>query len=536
MAGMYKLTLIFGMADQGWTQTFYREADSARAATQIHEHGGLLPWLDILPRLATIDAVRAQEVDGLRRMYTRLLGYNGGPYTIPDLTAVAARIQIPFLFGRSRSLYLRGLPDVLVQRRRGIDVPGPALIRGIEKINRRIGELKLRGRNTIKTPKFRVKSWGPSSAGESFTQIEVDGHPDFRPGSYVDVGGTPLFGLRTETNYVCIESVPGFVTIVNDWPADLATRIVRKPVWIREKLYEYPLLDPGQFVNFTKYDTRARYRPASWYPCRPGDSVINPCGRIVDHLRVCYTVNMRTFFDDPGATIPVQWYFPDMEAFPDRGSIPYDHPFGSRNWDLEHDYETLLGERYQPRPWHSGSARAELSGLGLCGSMNQWNRGASAADAVKPINNRTGSPCCCGPGVLVLGGGPAAIGVGELLETPIPPVAGCPSCPGGAWETYNVIIADSGVPAWNGTWPIVNVGGGCGYTSSAIPGAGTITAEFVNPHPGATFRVFFVSSIFGVIATYVVEDIPNCAGPFVLEFQSGSAGFPATIEVEPVIV
>jgi hypothetical protein len=109
---------------------------------------------------------------------------------------------------------------------------------------------------------------------------------------------------------------------------------------------------------------------------------------------------MRLFADDLGQAVEVVWYFVPW----DRPTIPYAHPFGSRDWD-DFRGQLILGEVYDKRVWYDGADPHGLDGQGFCGSQKQWFQGASVADPVRALNPRTGQQCCCGSGAVNVGGG-----------------------------------------------------------------------------------------------------------------------------------
>jgi hypothetical protein len=220
--------------------------------------------------------------------------------------------------------------------------------------------------------------------------------------------GERILGIKTEKNYLVWEVQGNTVHVLSTWYTGLPVQKAHVKNRLRKIEYEYPNLDDASFAQFGRFRTSTPYRAASWYPLIPGSSPIHPCGRIVDYVRKGYTVGMRIFRDDPGLAVPVRWYFPEQQNEL-RQAIPYEHPFGSRSWDLESEYPLKLGEVFE-RQWHSGREEIDVRGIGLCGSIDQWENGCSNGDAVRPLNPGTGQPCCCGPGSLAITGGAAAGG------------------------------------------------------------------------------------------------------------------------------
>jgi len=107
---------------------------------------------------------------------------------------------------------------------------------------------------------------------------------------------------------------------------------------------------------------------------------------------------MRIFRDDLAVEVPVRWYYvPD-----DRRVLPYATPFGNRDWEFaEGDPGLLLGEVYGSRRYYGGQDPVGVLAQGLCGTQQQWERGPSLLDPVRPLNPTTGRQCCCGRGTLL---------------------------------------------------------------------------------------------------------------------------------------
>lgn len=127
---------------------------------------------------------------------------------------------------------------------------------------------------------------------------------------------------------------------------------------------------------------------------------------------------MRFYRDDLSIEIPVEWYEVPMT----RPTIPYGHPFISRDWQEPNDLE-LLGEVTGTRSYYNGNHANDLLGLGFCGSREQWERGASVLDPVRPINPSTGRQCCCGRGALQAEPGILLGMEAEVVAAPV--VTGC---------------------------------------------------------------------------------------------------------------
>jgi len=120
---------------------------------------------------------------------------------------------------------------------------------------------------------------------------------------------------------------------------------------------------------------------------------------MVDYIRAAYTVDVRFFRDSPATSRKIQWSFV-AENTP---GMPWAHAFGSRTWDLEEEEEPLVGELDGPRAWRGGTPPFPLpivgplgiDNMGICGTEEQWQRGASINDPIPANYLNTAVPRCC---------------------------------------------------------------------------------------------------------------------------------------------
>jgi hypothetical protein len=408
---IYSLTLFWRSPPKwGWTEQYYREADSARQATDLGGPAGLTRFLALRSPPTELQAIRAEEVEGLRRIYVRRVDRTATTRDVsPDVAAVSVRCTVPFEGGGSRSVWIRGVPDqwVLRDRLTGLDRPAAALADRLARLWPRVRELRLRGRRLVQSAWFnRLHSAGAHPTEPTWTRVFVDTPPALAVGDRVYFGGRlDCCPIKAERPYWITEVTDAWVSLLTPWPvllADQSMRLAR----MRVLTYEYPLLRAGEFAAFSTHATGAAYRPATWtYTGKR--SPVDPCGRVVDYLRQTYRTTIRPYRDDPGIELPIVWYW----TKPGAGEVPFDHPFGSRQWQLEDGQPPLIGEQYARRRT-SGSNVTGLDAVGLCGSAEQWGFGPSVGDPLRLVNPQTGQPCCCGPGWRVLRGGGA--GGGEL--------------------------------------------------------------------------------------------------------------------------
>lgn len=124
----YKIVLMFNMDQNGWTETYYRQADSAQAAADFGGENTDARFLNPRSNQVEFFAVRASNVDGSRESYVRYPQINNGavgrapggpaaPNRDQATTCTLVRIYFAPLVGppsvpiRNRGLWLRGCPD-----------------------------------------------------------------------------------------------------------------------------------------------------------------------------------------------------------------------------------------------------------------------------------------------------------------------------------------------------------------------------------------------------------------------------------------
>lgn len=129
---------------------------------------------------------------------------------------------------------------------------------------------------------------------------------------------------------------------------------------------------------------------------------IDPCGRIMDVLRSCYSVDIRPFRDDLSRTVRIRYYFVPATAAPYSGFSP----FTSLNYTDAPHANTGLGEVPGTRAYDKGVAgRIGEATSGSCDTA-ALATGALTTDPV-PERDSDGIPACCGvvvpccPGVVL---------------------------------------------------------------------------------------------------------------------------------------
>lgn len=248
---------------------------------------------------------------------------------------------------------------------------------------------------------------------------------------------------------------------------------------------------------------------------------------------------MRFFRDDLGTLVPVEWYYvPD-----DRAVVPYAHPFGSRDWELAEE-QPLLGEVYGTRTYYAGDHAPELAGIGLCGSREQWERGASILDPVRPLNVTTGRQCCCGRGAIVLEPG-SVIGM-SLEQVPFPTVGACavfdPSPQYWRLDAAGIIDgACAGCGVFNGSHLLTHFAA-CRWNTPSMNFCGGLIRRWIldiEPVPGLVWLRLLGNGVPAQTVLYATTVAAwNPMGPNVLALDPGSVsgqcgGFPPTLTVVP---
>lgn len=514
----YRVTFIYELGDRGWTETWYRSAANAVAATDFGSQSPfLIPWSTFRVPSCRLAWVRAQEEGGLRRMHLRRVDGGHGHFDRPrDLVPISARVRWPMAGGGYRDQYVRGLADQLIRISDTVgDNPPTRLGVAIEEMGQAAQVWGLRGRRKVLTEKHLMLSVGPNTDFASWTTVTP--YTDWRPpvGSRVDFGGPAHPAIQRERGYLVTAHYPFGFAIAHPWPLHMAEQPYQG--WVRLLQYEYPHLGSPVFADYTRHVTGKRYLPATWVPDRPAKSRIHPCGRITDVLRTneAYRCGMRFYASDPDIVLPVRWEFfrehvrlisPinwTIDSGPPIQTVPYEHPFGSQAWNLGTEYETRLGETYA-RTWHRGRQSVVLSGRGLAGTQRAWSHGIDVGEPPVKTNPDTWHPCPCGPGVPAIQGGaagggldPAVIGAlfGEqggaaaagmdLTREPIGTVAKIDDCPHwplapqqyalevtGATDAYMQIVGKMN------TTHLLTHANGCAWHSPLI--------EMYNPQAGVT--------------------------------------------------
>lgn len=399
----FKLLTFWGQLQSGWTETYYRIAGNAKEATDWGGLDGYLPHLRLRDRACELQAVRAQETEGLRRIYLDLVGAHGALTGTPSVPGLAAYCWLSFEGGYGRPLYLRGLPDEWLRRAEsGADDPPAALTAALRDLLDGLRRLDLRGRLRDRSEEYHdIHTIGPHPDSPTLTLAETRDGWTPRVGDYVAYGGTWRVGPQLDRPYLVVEVSGGVFATNAPWQIGLGDQ-AGVDVRVKKLAYHYPRFEALEFRRFTRRATGSRFWPASWEALHPRRVGLSTCGRIVDMLRSGYEADMRFRLADPAAIEPVRWYRPtrrlDFTAVgqvvtdePPTSVIPYPHPFGSRKWDEEEFPPAPLGETYMRRP-DRGRQKTILSGRGLVGTAEEWANGVRPGKKPPKFSRRTGWP------------------------------------------------------------------------------------------------------------------------------------------------
>jgi hypothetical protein len=144
------------------------------------------------------------------------------------------------------------------------------------------------------------------------------------------------------------------------------------------------------------------------------DVALDPCGRVMDYLRSCYSTAMRFDPTQPSQLRSVRWYFADPRAPVFLGSTP----FRSRVTSNMTSDDGSLGEVHgQPRAWSNGKTPLPYPAPGSCAPDSDFATGIALGGAW-PVGPN-GVKACCGvlPEPLPCGLGPAGFPTVQLSDS-----------------------------------------------------------------------------------------------------------------------
>jgi len=132
MPNVYKINHFFRLHAQGWSETYYRESTDAVTAATV-ANNLITKSLGVRAQGVVFQAVRAARIDGERESFLNKIERGNDVGIVrqdfgPDVTAVSAELRFISPTGRTRYLWLRGLPDAQTVRNGldGVSVVGEA--------------------------------------------------------------------------------------------------------------------------------------------------------------------------------------------------------------------------------------------------------------------------------------------------------------------------------------------------------------------------------------------------------------------------
>lgn len=111
----YKITLFFERGKYGWTETYYKT--TSVPADQVTNTPGAFDNACVAFRSSSVTwtYTRAEDVDSPRKFFLQRINKTGALEDKPDIPAATALITLRTTDGDQRPLYLRGIPDSLVE-------------------------------------------------------------------------------------------------------------------------------------------------------------------------------------------------------------------------------------------------------------------------------------------------------------------------------------------------------------------------------------------------------------------------------------
>lgn len=272
----YKIVLAFNMDKQGWTETYYRNADTAEAAAFFG--GPVQDGRFMIPRNNQVElfAIRASNVNGSRESFVRYpqitaSGTGRGPAAPPapnrdqGTTCVLMRLYFaaqstpPAFPVRNRGLWLRGCPDDWLDwNAAGQAVIGGDILAAINAYKRHLILLEMRGRvnppKTVNLPTL-VISLTPNPNNRNQTIVSAPGlDPAIVNGSRVLFGMVPKRDLPyLNGTYPVFGVVAGTSFQINY--RMLQTGFSPESMYVRNTTPQYPLITDAIPEDFRSHKT-----------------------------------------------------------------------------------------------------------------------------------------------------------------------------------------------------------------------------------------------------------------------------------------
>lgn len=264
---MCKVTLVYQLADQGWTETWYHEAANVKTAATLTALQ-ISRLIDFRSAATIIQAVRAVEVGGLHLGYPNPINRKSTLSSLakPDVTAVSCTCRAATTDGGSRPLFLRGLADDdVIRSLAGVNEPSARLIAAIADykavvLARNWRMQKLEG---IDVHPWQSITWmrpAPLSNNQKMLVTFNDSSDPIAVGQYIYFKGldpTVFPGLKGYFKAVAVDSTG--VTINFPWRLNV-TEYTPINAFARRAEWTYPTVED---LLYQKLGTRDTGRPIS---------------------------------------------------------------------------------------------------------------------------------------------------------------------------------------------------------------------------------------------------------------------------------
>lgn len=256
----YKLSFIFKLIDQGWTESYYVQEPTATAAINI-DPLTMGKFIDFRAQQTVLQAVRAVEVGGVRRgvvLPVNRRGQSSG--ATPDITGATAQIAYSSPDGHNRKLWVRGLADAdVVRAADGSSQPSAFLNAGLLRMIDQVTYKPFRIQFLTAQPKYSNLTLMPQTGNDAITTVNFPpAQTTPIPGEYVRFFGYDRCILHNfSAPFRVLAATAGQFSIPYKWRLKDASYAPANLQWAKV-VYGYDPIATGGFVQFT---TRKTGRP-----------------------------------------------------------------------------------------------------------------------------------------------------------------------------------------------------------------------------------------------------------------------------------
>lgn len=267
---LFKVAFILGYGQAGWTENWYREADTPEAAATVTN----AQWEKYLyPRAdgCTLRAIRASKVDDARvtflKMYNRTVGSPADDDGLGgEPPGVAMMCQVRAADFRNRTAMFRGINDVDVMRNfSGDPIVNGSVLTDVQQLKLAIigMGLKIRVLNNdlVANPNRMVVQVGVGAGGASQTAIQYTGDPITVTDKVLIHGLSRQLFPGLQGPLPLISATNDTLTVAVNWRQPTTT-VPGNGATLRKVLYLYPAVTELLFRDFR---TRKVGRPLLGY-------------------------------------------------------------------------------------------------------------------------------------------------------------------------------------------------------------------------------------------------------------------------------